>query len=174
MGNHVKLVNSCLQVSCFRYNYPDEVRILNDSVRTVLNDVLELQPLLLNRSMGISQNEQFSPVQYYVLFTLCCYGEMTPAECCRRTQISRQQLSKLLDGPACRKVIERRPNPDNRRSILISVSEEGRKSLDEFKEKQILQLTPSFTTLKEEELDLLHHHFSEVIPLLKKLQSKEN
>ena len=174
MGNHVKLVNTRLQVSCFQYNYPHEVRILNESVRTVLNDILELQPLLLNRSMGISQNEQFSPVQYYVLFTLRCHGEMTPAECCRRTQISKQQLSKLLDGPTCRNVIERRPNPLNRRSILISVSEEGKQKLDEFKEKQMMQLMPAFSQLQSEDLEMLHHHFSEVIPLLKKLQSKEN
>ena len=169
----MKLVNNSLQVFHFQYNYPHEVSILNESIRTVLNDVIELQPLLLNRSMGICQNDQFSPVQYYVLFTLRCHGEMTPAECCRRTQISKQQMSKLLDGPVCRQVINRRPNPDNKRSILISVSEQGRKMLDEFKEKQILQLMPTFEQLEDHDLEALHHHFSQVIPLLKKLQSKE-
>ena len=68
--------------------------MMEDAIRKVLEVLFNLQPLMLNRSMGIAQNENFSPVQLYVLFTLQCRGEMTLADCCRQTLISKQQLSK--------------------------------------------------------------------------------
>lgn len=54
--------------------------MMEDAIRKVLEDLFNLQPLMLNRSMGIAQNENFSPVQLYVLFTLQCREEMTLAD----------------------------------------------------------------------------------------------
>ena len=85
--------------------------MMEDAIRKVLEDLFNLQPLMLNRSMGIAQNENFSPVQLYVLFTLQCREEMTLADCCRQTLISKQQLSKLIDGLVTRGIVDRKPNP---------------------------------------------------------------
>ena len=98
---------------------------MEEAIRGVLEDLFDLRPLMLNRSMGIAQNENFSPVQLYVLFTLQCRGEMTLADCCRQTLISKRQLSKLIDGLVTRGIVARKPNPINRRGILISISPQG-------------------------------------------------
>ena len=73
--------------------------MMEDAIRKVLEDLFNLQPLMLNRSMGIAQNENFSPVQLYVLFTLQCREEMTLADCCRQTLIRLLALKKLLLPP---------------------------------------------------------------------------
>lgn len=154
---------------------------MEEAIRIVLEDLFDLQPLMLNRSMGIAQNENFSPVQLYVLFTLLyvlftlqCRGEMTLADCCRQTLISKQQLSKLIDGLVTRGIVARKPNPSNRRSILISISSQGSVILQEYKEKQIRHLTPYFAQLSEDELATLHRSFQDITQIMRKLHYKEN
>lgn len=148
--------------------------MMEDAIRKVLEDLFNLQPLMLNRSMGIAQNENFSPVQLYVLFTLQCREEMTLADCCRQTLISKQQLSKLIDGLVTRGIVDRKPNPNNRRSILISISPQGGEILRQYKEKQIRHLTPYFAQLSADELATLHRSFQEITQIMRKLHYKEN
>ena len=142
---------------------------MEDAIRKVLEDLFNLQPLMLNRSMGIAQNENFSPVQLYVLFTLQCREEMTLADCCRQTLISKQ-----LDGLVTRGIVDRKPNPNNRRSILISISPQGGEILRQYKEKQIRHLTPYFAQLSADELATLHRSFQEITQIMRKLHYKEN
>lgn len=148
--------------------------MMEDAIRKVLEDLFNLQPLMLNQSMGIAQNENFSPVQLYVLFTLQCREEMTLADCCRQTLISKQQLSKLIDGLVTRGIVDRKPNPNNRRSILISISPQGGEILRQYKEKQIRHLTPYFAQLSADELATLHRSFQEITQIMRKLHYKEN
>ena len=144
------------------------------TIRQVLEELFSVQPLMLNRSLGIVQKEEYSPVQMYVLITLLTHGEMTLSECSRCTRISKQQLSKLIDSLQARQLVTRRTNPANRRSILLSVPAQGMKKLMQYKEKQIEQLTPLFAQLSEEDLCALKQCFSELRRILCKLQPKEN
>ena len=66
------------------------------------------------------------------------------------------------------------PNPNNRRSILISISPQGGEILRQYKEKQIRHLTPYFAQLSADELATLHHSFQEITQIMRKLHYKEN
>lgn len=146
---------------------------MDKAIQPVLEELLKLQPLLLNRSFGFMQHEGFSPLQLAVLATLAARGEMTLSACCRCMQISKQQLSKLIDVLESRRQVDRRINPDNRRSVLIAISDQGMEALRQRRQQQIDQLMPLFSQLKEQDLEALKNCCQTLSGILNRLQSKE-
>jgi DNA-binding MarR family transcriptional regulator len=58
-------------------------------------------------------------------------GPLTPSEISERTIVPSATMTATLDTLERRGWIERRPNPDDRRSTLISVTDAGRETADQ-------------------------------------------
>lgn len=147
---------------------------MEPTLEQVMLQLMELQPLLVNRSLCLSTKDGFSQVQLSVLVTLIQHGEMSLAELSRRTLISRQQLGKLVDGLYQRHFVIRRKNPQNQHSVLVCVSEEGMQNLQKRRQQFTECLKPLFLQLTSQELVIFEESIKNITALLTKLTQKEN
>ncbi|WP_037607111.1 MarR family winged helix-turn-helix transcriptional regulator [Streptacidiphilus rugosus] len=58
-------------------------------------------------------------------------GPATSSELARQVQITAQAMGSTLAGLRDRGLVERRPDPDDRRRALLTVTEAGRRALDD-------------------------------------------
>jgi DNA-binding MarR family transcriptional regulator len=56
---------------------------------------------------------------------------LTPMEIARRLRVTRGSVTGLLDSLEGRGVVERRPHPGDRRMLLVDLTADGRRRLDE-------------------------------------------
>src|SRR6202022_3024149 len=57
-------------------------------------------------------------------------GEITPAELAEKTGVTRATISGLLDGLEKDGLVERKPDPENRRSVQVKLTVTGQDFLD--------------------------------------------
>ena len=74
-----------------------------------------------------------SAVEYAVVSLLGTEGPSTPGEIAQSMAAPPSTLSSVLDRLERRGVVTRQPNPDDARSMLVRLSDEGRDVLDEAK-----------------------------------------
>ncbi|MDD5169839.1 MAG: MarR family transcriptional regulator [Syntrophales bacterium] len=97
-----------------------------------------------------------TPVQALVLAFLGDEDQVTSTELGRKTELDSATLTGILDRLAAAEIIERKGNPDDRRSILVHLTEKGRKMADE-SIKLIADANREFlSALTEEEKKELH------------------
>jgi DNA-binding MarR family transcriptional regulator len=59
-------------------------------------------------------------------------GPLTPSEISERVLVASATMTATLDTLEARGWVVRTPNPDDRRSVLVSVTDEGRATADRF------------------------------------------
>lgn len=74
-------------------------------------------------------------------------GPLTPSEISDRVLVASATMTATLDVLERRGWIERRPNPSDRRSVLVSITEAGREATD--------RLLPGVRTVEREAMSLL-------------------
>lgn len=74
---------------------------------------------------------QISYETYFCLMTLKSYGQMRMGELAKALRLSKQQATHIVDSLYEHGLIERKENPNDRRSIYIGVTEIGVKFLEE-------------------------------------------
>ncbi len=73
---------------------------------------------------------RLTPSTFSALLVLAEAGEpLAPKEIGRRMLVPAQTLTSVLDGLERRGLLQRSPNPRDRRSVLVSLTEEGREAL---------------------------------------------
>jgi DNA-binding MarR family transcriptional regulator len=60
----------------------------------------------------------------------CAVGKATPADLAEKTGVTRATITGLLDGLEKEGLVERRPDPENRRSIQVKLTAAGQEFLD--------------------------------------------
>jgi DNA-binding MarR family transcriptional regulator len=80
-------------------------------------------------------------------------GPLTPSEISDRVLVASATMTATLDTLESRGWVERRPNPADRRSVLVSVTDEGRATADRFLPgiRAVESALMSGLTLKERE-----------------------
>lgn len=66
-----------------------------------------------------------------LLFLHLGRGVVRPAALAREIDVSRQAIQKLLDGLETHRLIERSPDPDDARSQIVQLTEQGQAFVDE-------------------------------------------
>jgi MarR family transcriptional regulator, lower aerobic nicotinate degradation pathway regulator len=99
-------------------------------------------PVFLLARLGISvkmrafdefEQAGFSPYHHSVLALLDEGARDTQSAIADALQLNRSQLVGLLDALEERQLIERRPDPNDRRRHVVSLTESGRRQLAEFR-----------------------------------------
>jgi DNA-binding MarR family transcriptional regulator len=67
-----------------------------------------------------------TPPQYQVLYTLWDRDELPLKDLASACNCTRATITGLVDGLESKGLVSRKPNPDDRRSILAALTEEGR------------------------------------------------
>jgi DNA-binding MarR family transcriptional regulator len=93
----------------------------------------------------------------------CAVGKATPADLAEKTGVTRATITGLLDGLEKEGLVERSPDPDNRRSIQVKLTVAGQEFLDRVRPDYCRWFTSVVESLNEEERQQL-------LALLEKIQ----
>lgn len=67
-----------------------------------------------------------TPSQFRALRVLTCHGDMRPSALSEQLGIAPRSTTEVLDGLAAKGLVERRPDPHDRRAMLVGPTERGR------------------------------------------------
>jgi DNA-binding MarR family transcriptional regulator len=116
-----------------------------------------LRPVLtrLARRMRQAASGDLSPTQGAALATIDCHGPLTPSELATRERIQRPTATRVLARLEDAGLIERTADPADRRSSLVTTSEDGRALLTAIRERKDAFLVQRLDRLAPEELAAL-------------------
>jgi DNA-binding MarR family transcriptional regulator len=147
-----------------------------DYTTFVIERFLRLHPLLKKlfiRPLETRVANEVSPTQMLVLFTLKLRGEMNMTQLARELSVSKQQLTKIVDGLAEKEYIARRRAEENRRLILITLTKQGQHFFRQMKAEMTGALLPQFELLSQQDLKELDGAISVIEEKLEKIAEKQ-
>jgi DNA-binding MarR family transcriptional regulator len=92
--------------------------------------------------MGATEGTGITPDEYAVLSAIGVLRSTTPTELAAHLRVPPTTISRYVAGFVERGLVERAPNPSDRRSYLLEVSEDGR--------AVIRTIVPRFTRIVEQ------------------------
>jgi DNA-binding MarR family transcriptional regulator len=97
---------------------PDRDDTLSDAFRSVAR-------LLRQTSLQSLARWDVTPSQSRALRVLTRHGEMRLSELSEHLRIAARSTTEVVDGLAAKGLVERRPDPQDRRATLVGVTEHG-------------------------------------------------
>lgn len=98
---------------------------------------------------------RLSKLQYFALMLLNRKGPLMMSELASIMQVSKQQLTPLVDRLMAQSLVERYPDPQDRRVIRIGCSQAGKDIMDEMKKQNREALATKLSVLPDHELQEL-------------------
>ena len=98
---------------------------------------------------------ELSPTQGAALATIDCHGPLTPSELAAREKIQRPTATRVLARLEEAGLVTRTPDPDDRRSSLVSTTAAGHVLLDTVRHRKDLYLAQRLDRLSPEDLAAL-------------------
>jgi len=99
----------------------------------LFNEIIPLGRLihLVNQKKDRLLTEYLSPQdvtapQFKVLCSIFCEVAITPGDLSKTLSVDMGALTRMLDRLACKGWVSRRPNPDDKRCVIVELTEEGR------------------------------------------------
>lgn len=106
-----------------------------------------------------------------VLFILKRFKEKTMSEMARFMSVSKPNLTPVIDRLILDGYVERKPGPKDRRKLLISLTEEGLKYLEQVEDKIKEYTASKLEGLSHQDLHELNESSKKIIEILKKLET---
>jgi MarR family transcriptional regulator, temperature-dependent positive regulator of motility len=78
---------------------------------------------------SMTQQTDITPRQFGVLMALYQLGPLTPSVLADRVSCDRNTLSEMLKRMTARKLLSKKSNPDDRRSIRVQITAKGEEAL---------------------------------------------
>ncbi|MFC4947815.1 MarR family winged helix-turn-helix transcriptional regulator [Pseudonocardia sp. GCM10023141] len=85
----------------------------------------------LNRRIRIDGHESIPPLQLSALVTVENYGPLRLSELARREAVTAPTMSRVLTALYEQGLVERAADPQDARGVLVTLSAEGRRRIDE-------------------------------------------
>jgi DNA-binding MarR family transcriptional regulator len=127
-------------------------------VRTISSTDLahRLRPVVTRLARRMRQvGAELSPTQGAALATIDCHGPLTPSELALRERIQRPTATRVLARLEEAGLVERTPDPSDRRSSLVSSTAAGRELLAAIRDRKDLYLAQQLDRLSPEDLAAL-------------------
>ena len=90
---------------------------------------------------GVTRQSDITPRQFGVLIALYQLGPLTPSVLADRISCDRNTLSEMLKRMAARKLISKKSNSEDRRSVQVQIAAKG--------EQALLDVVPAAAELQE-------------------------
>ena len=87
--------------------------------------------------------------------------------------ISKQQMTPLIEGLEKLGMVKREINPENRREVIVSVTEEGKKAFREMKEAALKQWMNKLDRFSDDEMKEIIVHLHAINVFLKRLDNEQ-
>lgn len=117
------------------------------------------------RAANLFSKGGLTTAQFAVLETLYHKGDLTINELIKSILTTSGNITVVINNLEKEQLIERYPNPEDKRSFLISITEKGSKKVEEIFPEHLKDLEYNFEDLSVEEKQLL-------ISLFKKIGTK--
>jgi DNA-binding MarR family transcriptional regulator len=127
-------------------------------VRTISTTDLahRLRPAVTRLARRMRQvGAELTPTQGAALATIDCHGPLTPSELAARERIQRPTATRVLARLEETGLVTRMPDPDDRRSSLVSTTAAGQELLAAVRDRKDLYLARQLDRLSPEDLAAL-------------------
>lgn len=116
-----------------------------------------LRPVIARLARRLRQQAggDLSPTQGAALTTIACHGPLTPSELAVRERIQRPTATRVLARLEEAGLVERTPDPGDRRSSLVTATPSGHALLASVRERKHAYLAQRLDRLSPEELAAL-------------------
>src|SRR3954463_8769628 len=116
-----------------------------------------LRPVLtrLARRMRQAASGDLSPTQGAALATIDCHGPLTPSELAARERIQRPTATRVLTRLEEAGLVERTADPADRRSSLVSTTQQGHALLEQVRARKDAYLVQRLDRLTPDDLATL-------------------
>jgi DNA-binding MarR family transcriptional regulator len=146
-------------------------------LKRVAEDLLSIPPLTfrairrkLIKTTLADIDVDITPLHFEVIRLLEKEGTLHVAEIGGRLQIAKAQMTWLIDKLVALNMIERKVDTADRRTINISLTDQGRIVLKEHKNRLINAIREAMSFLTEEDLEELSDSLRKIRDILSKLQ----
>tara|TARA_R110001606_G_scaffold12165_4_gene52336 strand:+ start:14552 stop:14992 length:441 start_codon:yes stop_codon:yes gene_type:complete len=140
-------------------------KILSASDEVLAMDLLLALGLFVRRSRLEGKRSDLNATQASVLFRLCRTAKMTAADLARAEFIKPQSMAAILNQLEADGLVGRRPDPDDRRQVLFSLTAKGNAEISKRAIEKRKWMAGTISRLTAAERKLLE----EAIPLIGKL-----
>ncbi len=115
-----------------------------------------------------------SDTTFWIFYNLYVKGECTQKDICSEWQFPKQTINSAIKELSNKKYIELRHKEDNRKSKIISLTNEGREISEKIIKKVVDIEQRVYTKTNKEEFDKVIKFFQEQATLLREEFKKEN
>ena len=144
-----------------------------DENQKLIVEIMELVPFFRKnfiRPTEVLPQVDLTPTQMHALFALSQHEELTMSQLCRELFVSKQQMTKVM-GPMLEKTyVARLSDPHNLRIVRVRLTDEGRALIARIYMLTVLQLSPRFDTVSQEEKEQLVEAISTLRRIIGKLE----
>lgn len=107
------------------------------------------------RQEAATETTGLTPTSVAALATIERHGPMTPSEVAEIERVKRPTITRTLGCLEREGLIDRAPDPEDRRSALVSVNGDGRERLRRLRKRKNAYLARRMRHLSDEEVDTL-------------------
>jgi DNA-binding MarR family transcriptional regulator len=122
-----------------------------DDVRRILEGLSAVTRQLARASGGPAEGPPMTSTQRLALFETAIGGPLRLSELAERLGITAPTASRAVDGLVELGLLQRLPDPDDRRAVRIDTTEPGRKDVEGKKARAAAALEPAIAALSAPE-----------------------
>lgn len=105
-------------------------------LEALLNEVRLLYQSMVQLGEHIHEDTNLSMGMRAVLEYLAREGDATVPQIARARRVTRQRIQSLVDGLLGMSLVERRDNPQSRRSPLVTLTPAGRRTIEQMRRRE--------------------------------------
>jgi len=134
-----------------------------------IDRILELMQQMMHSNHVHRHNVQpwlhleLTKEQLRVIFLLSFKGKSSPGDVAEAFGVPRANVTSVIDKLVGKELVSRQENPDDRRGQILSLTEEGRKRVEELLEMQVTMFQRVLERMDEESLDSLYRGLKALI-----------
>ncbi|HHX03404.1 MAG TPA: MarR family transcriptional regulator [Tissierellia bacterium] len=133
-----------------------------DKERLIMNRIIHLSTSVRRAifTPSISSRYPIGRKQLSALTSLSEKGMMNMTQLARQIDVSNQQLTKIVDVLVGKNMVERRYDPNNRRVVLVDLSEKGKEYIENMTSAVMESLKERGFTISKAQLKALDEHLT--------------
>ena len=146
--------------------------VQDEQLTSLFFDVFSGFMLKLKKSAVLDAEWRMNSHTFFILFTLGRAGQnpISMTQLAEELQISKQQLTKLVNDLETKLYVERVHDQVNRRLVYIHITPEGRDRLRAFALQALQPVREALEASSQEEKEQLRKSFQGMIQFLQKIQ----
>lgn len=143
------------------------------NLKNISNDLFNLLIYLHSKLFNpseLAKNSCMPPSHIKVMFQLCHKGASSVSGIAKRLSISKPNMTPIIDKLLSDGYVHRYNNPDDRRIIMVELTNKGEDFLKEQAQHMKNKLTDIISPLSDEDLDKFNESVQNMLTILSKLK----